>query len=158
MTEDARAVLLVEDNDDDAELTILGLKRAKIPNPVDVARDGQEALDYLFGTGQQACQRIPTVVLLDLKLPRIEGLDVLRRIRAEDRTRLVPVVILTSSSEDGDLINGYRLGANSYIRKPIEFTEFTGAVEHLADYWLTINRPPPFADDDTAAGNFNGQH
>jgi len=158
MIEDARAVLLVEDNDDDAELTMLGLKHAKIQNPVDIAHDGQEALDYLFGTGQHARPRVPTVVLLDLKLPRIDGLDVLKRIRAEERTRLVPVVILTSSSEDGDMINGYRLGANSYVCKPIEFTEFTGAVEHLADYWLTINLPPPFADDDIAAGNSKAQH
>jgi DNA-binding response OmpR family regulator len=115
-------------------------------------------LEYLFGTGDQAPERVPAVVLLDLKLPRADGLDVLKRIRGEERTRLVPVVILTSSSEDGDLIDGYRLGANGYVCKPIEFDEFTGAIQQLGVYWLTINRPPPFADDDTAAGNFKAQH
>jgi two-component system, response regulator len=159
MSEDhARPVLLVEDNDDDAELTIRGLRRANIDNPVDIARDGQEALEYLFGTGEQAPQRVPSIVLLDLKLPRIDGLDVLKRIRAEERTRLVPVVILTSSSEDRDLINAYDLGANGYVCKPIEFDEFTGAIEQVGVYWLTINRSAPFADDDTAAGTFKAQH
>jgi len=158
MSEDPRAVLLVEDNDDDAELTIRGLRRAHIENPVTVARDGQEALDYLFGTGERGPRRVPAVVLLDLKLPRIDGLDVLKRIRAEERTRRVPVVILTSSSEDDDLINGYHLGANGYVCKPIELDNFTGAIEQLGIYWLTINRSPPFVDDDTAAGNFRAQH
>ena len=153
-----RAVLLVEDNADDAELTIRGLKRANLPNPVDVARDGQEALDYLFGTGEQVRKRKPCVVLLDLKLPRVDGLEVLQRIRAEQRTRLMPVVILTSSSEDGDLINAYHLGANGYVCKPIQLDQFTGAIEQLGLYWLTINRPPPSADDDSpAAANFKAQ-
>ena len=153
MSEDPRAILLVEDNADDAELTIHGLKRANIHHPVDVARDGQEALDHLFGAGEQVPKRVPVVVLLDLKLPRIDGLEVLKRIRAEDRTRLVPVVILTSSGEDLDLTNAYRLGANGYVIKPIRFDEFTGAIERLGLYWLTINRSPPFADDDTLAAN-----
>jgi two-component system, response regulator len=158
MTEDAGAVLLVEDNDDDAELTIRGLRRAHIENPVHVARDGQEAVAYLFGTGELARQRVPAVVLLDLKLPRIEGLDVLKRIRGEHRTRLVPVVILTSSSEDDDVIAAYDLGANGYVCKPIEFDEFTGAIEQLGVDWLTINRSPAFADDDTAAGVVKARH
>ncbi len=152
-----RPVLLVEDNPDDAELTIRGLKRANLQNQVDVARDGQEALDYLFGTGEQAPKRVPCVVLLDLKLPRLNGLDVLKRIRTEERTRPVPVVILTSSSEDGDVVNGYHLGANGYVCKPIQLDEFTAAIEHLGRYWLTINRSPQFADDDTLAGNAKAQ-
>ena len=158
MSEDPRAVLLVEDNADDAELTIRGLRRANIQTPVDVARDGQEALDYLFGAGEQAPRRIPAIVLLDLKLPRIDGLEVLKRIRAEERTHLVPVVILTSSGEDRDLINVYHLGANGYVIKPFEFDEFSGAIEYLGLYWLTLNQSAPFADDDTrAAGNVKAQ-
>lgn len=114
MSEDQRAVLLVEDNADDAELTIRGLKRADLHDPIDVARDDQEALDCLFGTDEQPPRRVPAVVLLDLKLPRVDGLDVLKRIRAEERTERIPVVMLTSSSEDGDLIHAYDRGANSY--------------------------------------------
>ena len=150
MSEDhARPVLLVEDNADDEELTIRGLRRANPQQPIEVARDGQEALDYLFGTGERPPKRVPGVVLLDLKLPRVDGLDVLRRIRADERTQRVPVVILTSSSEDGDLITAYDLGANSYICKPIQFNEFTAAIEQLGAYWLTLNEPPPSSDDDT---------
>ena len=148
MSEDPRAVLLVEDNDDDAELTIRGLKRANLQNQLDVAHDGQEALDYLLGTAEQPPRRIPAVVLLDLKLPRIDGLEVLKRIRTDVRTQRMPVVILTSSSEDGDLVNGYDLGANSYVCKPIQFDEFTRAIEQLGVYWLTINKSAPSADDD----------
>lgn len=148
MNEDLSHVLLVEDNADDAELTIRGLRRANLQNPVDVARDGQEALEYLFGPDVQPRTRVPAVVLLDLKLPRIGGLEVLKRIRAEKRTRRVPVVILTSSSEDYDLINGYDLGANSYVCKPIQFNEFIAAIEQLGVYWLTINERPPPADND----------
>jgi two-component system, response regulator len=151
--EHPRPVLLVEDNADDAELTIRGLERANLQNQVDVARDGQEALDYLFGTGEQVPKRVPSVVLLDVKLPRIDGLEVLNRIRAEERTRLVPVVILTSSREDGDLTNAYRLGANGYVIKPIQFDEFFAAIKHLGLYWLTINQSAPSADDDTPAAN-----
>jgi two-component system response regulator len=137
------ALLLVEDNRDDEELTLRGLKRTNLKNPVDVVRDGQEALDYFFGTNGQAAKPVPAVVLLDLKLPRVGGLEVLRRIRAAERTRRVPVVILTSSSEDGDLINGYDLGANSYVCKPIQFDEFAAAIAQLGVYWLIINEPAP---------------
>jgi two-component system, response regulator len=149
MITDPRTVLLVEDNPDDEELTIRGLRRANLKNPVDVAHDGQEVLDYLFGTEEQGPKPVPAVVLLDLKLPRVDGLDVLKRIRAEERTRRLPVVILTSSSEDRDLIDGYDLGANSYVRKPIQFDEFAAAVAQLGVYWLMVNEPAPGAGDDT---------
>jgi two-component system, response regulator len=142
-------VLLVEDNRDDEELTIRALKRSSLANPVDVARDGQEALDYLFGTESQPAKRPPVLVLLDLKLPRVGGLEVLQRIRGDERTRRVPVVILTSSGEDRDVIDGYDLGANSYVRKPIRFEEFAPAIAQLGTYWLMINEPAPTADDDT---------
>jgi DNA-binding response OmpR family regulator len=140
---DAAAVLLVEDNPDDEELTLRGLRQANLTNLVDVARDGQEALDYLFGNHAQAAKPVPVVVLLDLMLPRVDGFEVLRRIRAEKRTRRVPVVILTSSSEDRDVINGYDLGANSYVRKPVQFEEFAAAIAQLGVYWLMINAPAP---------------
>lgn len=143
--------LLVEDDPDDEELTIRGLKRTNLRNQVDVARDGQEALDYLFGNEDQAAKPVPVVVLLDLKLPRVGGFEVLKRIRAEERTRRVPVVILTSSSEDRDLINAYDFGANSYVCKPIQFDEFATAIAQLGVYWLTINEPAPAADDETRA-------
>jgi two-component system, response regulator len=148
MIKDPPTVLLVEDDPDDEELTMRGFKRANLANPVDVARDGQEAVDYLFGTEEQAARPVPAVVLLDLKLPRVEGLEVLKRIRAETRVRRVPVVILTSSNEDRDLINGYDLGANSYVRKPIQFDQFATAIAQLVVYWLIINEPPPPADDE----------
>jgi two-component system response regulator len=147
MTDPPVTVLMVEDNRDDEELAIRALKQANLANPVDVARDGQEAIDYLFGTESQSAKGTPGLVLLDLKLPRVDGLEVLKRIRAEERTRRVPVVILTSSSEDRDLINGYDLGANSYVRKPIRFEEFATAVAQLGIYWLMINSPAPIADD-----------
>jgi two-component system, response regulator len=143
MTKDAQALLLVEDDPDDEELTIRGLKRANLQNPIDVARDGQEAIDYLCGTEEHHANPLPAVVLLDLKLPRVSGLEVLKRIRAEQRTRRVPVVILTSSSEDSDLINGYDLGANSYVCKPIQFDQLATAVARLGVYWLVINVPAP---------------
>jgi two-component system response regulator len=143
MITDARAVLLVEDNPDDEELTLRGFKRTNLKNPVDVARDGQEALDYLFGNNDQAAKPVPVAVLLDLHLPRVGGFEVLKRIRAEERTRRLPVVILTSSSEDRDLINGYDLGANGYVRKPVQFDEFATAITQLGVYWLLINEPPP---------------
>ena len=144
MTTDAQTLLLVEDNPDDEELTIRGLKRANLKNPIDVARDGQGAIDYLLGTDEeQPANPLPAVVLLDLNLPRVGGLEVLKRIRAEQRTRRVPVVILTSSSEDRDLINGYDLGANSYVRKPIQFEEFATTVARLGLYWLMLNVPAP---------------
>lgn len=143
MITDAPAVLLVEDNSDDEELTLRGFRRTNPTNPVDVARDGQAALDYLFGNHDQAANPLPVVVLLDLMLPRVDGFEVLKRIRAEERTRRIPVVILTSSSEDRDLINGYDLGANSYVRKPVRFEEFATAIAQLGVYWLLINEPAP---------------
>jgi len=149
MIKDPPTVLLVEDNPDDEELTIRAFERANLKNPVDVARDGHEALDYLFGTEEQPPKRVPAVVVLDLNLPEMDGLEVLKRIRAEERTRRVPVVILTSSSEDRDVIAGYDLGANSYVRKPIRFQEFATAVAQLGIYWLMINQAAPTADDDT---------
>ena len=146
MINDVPAVLLVEDDRDDEELTLRSLGGT---HPVEVARDGQEAVDYLFGTEEQAAKRVPAVVLLDLKLPRVGGLEVLKRMRNEERTRRVPVVILTSSNEDSDLINGYDSGANSYVCKPIQFDEFANAIKQLGVYWLTINEPAPPAGDDT---------
>jgi two-component system, response regulator len=147
MVDDLPRVLLVEDSSDDAEITIRSFERAHLANPVDVARDGQEALDYLFGTESQAARPLPGLVLLDLKLPRVDGLEVLQRIRAEQRTRLIPVVILTSSSEERDIIAGYDLGANSYVCKPIEFDEFAHAVAQIGIYWLMVNQPIPTADN-----------
>ena len=139
-------ILLVEDNSSDEELTLLALKRSNIANKVVVARDGAEALDFLFATGAYAgrdVREIPQVVLLDLNLPKIGGVEVLRRLRADERTRLLPVVILTSSKEDKDLIQGYTSGANSYIVKPVDFTQFAEVVRQLGLYWLVINERPP---------------
>ena len=139
-------ILLVEDNPDDEALTVRALKKNKILNEVVVARDGVQALDYLFGQGPHAgrdTKETPQVVLLDLKLPKLDGLEVLRRLRADDRTRLLPVVILTSSNEDRDRINGYGLGANSYVRKPVDFDAFVTATAQLGLYWLVLNEPPP---------------
>lgn len=137
-------ILLVEDNPDDEALTLRALKKNNITNEVIVARDGAEALDYLFGTGMQAGRPLaPEVTLLDLKLPRIDGLEVLRRIREDQRTRLLPVVILTSSNEERDRLQGYNLGANSYVRKPVDFVQFTDAVRQLGLYWLLLNERPP---------------
>jgi len=139
-----RMILLVEDNPDDEALTRRALAKNNIQNEVQLARDGAEALDLLFGTGAHAGHAIvPEVVLLDLKLPKVDGLEVLRRIRANERTRLLPVVILTSSREERDLISGYGLGANSYIRKPVDFAQFVEAVRQLGLYWLVLNEPPP---------------
>lgn len=140
---DEPPVLLVEDNADDEELTLRGLRRAGVNNRVDVARDGQEALDYLYGADGEAARPLPAVILLDLKLPRVNGLEVLKRIRHTKRTRRLPVVILTSSTEQADLGNGYDLGANSYVCKPVEFARLAAEVAHLGVYWLTINEPPP---------------
>jgi CheY-like chemotaxis protein len=141
-----KIILLVEDNPDDEALTIRALKKNNIGNEVVVAHDGAEALDYLFGTGAYANRDMnvmPAITLLDLKLPKIDGLEVLKRLRADDRTRLLPIVILTSSNEGQDLINGYALGANSYIRKPVDFTQFVEAVRQLGLYWLVLNEGPP---------------
>jgi two-component system response regulator len=141
-----KVILLVEDNPDDVELTLRAFRKNNIGNKVVVAKDGVEALDYLFGTGMYALRdskELPVVVLLDLKLPKIDGLEVLRNIRKNELTRLLPVVILTSSAEQRDVINGYSLGANSYVRKPVNFEQFVEAIKHLGLYWLLWNEPPP---------------
>ena len=143
---DNKIILLVEDNPDDEALTLRALKKNNISNQVIVARDGAEALDYLFGTGQYSgrdANLTPQVVLLDLKLPKVEGLEVLRRMRANESTKLLPVVILTSSNEEQDRINGYDSGANSYVRKPVDFNQFIEAVRQLGLYWLILNEQPP---------------
>ncbi len=139
-------ILLVEDNPQDEALTLRALKRHNIRNRVVVARDGVEALDYLFGgreDGDRAPAELPAVVLLDLKLPKVDGFEVLKRIRADERTKLLRVVILTSSGEERDLLEGYGSGANSYVRKPVEFTEFAEAVRRIGLYWLILNEAPP---------------
>ena len=141
-----RSILLVEDNADDEELTLLALAKHNIANEVHVVRDGAEALDFLFATGPYAERtesRLPAVILLDLKLPKIDGLEVLRRLRADERTKYIPVVILTSSREEQDLVKGYMNGANSYIVKPVEFEAFINAVGELGLYWLLLNEPMP---------------
>ena len=141
----SKRILLVEDNPDDEKLVVMSLKGSGIANDIDAVHDGQEALDYLFAAGRWADRDVadlPTVVLLDLHLPKVEGLEVLRRIRADARTKLQPVVILTSSDEDRDRIAGYNLGANSYVCKPVDFGEFTAAVKELGLYWLLLNRGP----------------
>ena len=141
---DQRPILLVEDNPDDEALTLRVFAKNKIANPVIVARDGVEALDYLFGTGSHAGRDLrimPAVVLLDLKLPRVDGLEVLRRVRADARTALLPVVVLTTSKEQQDIHEAYSLGANSYIRKPVDFERFIYAVGQLGLYWLSLNEP-----------------
>ena len=147
---DDKLILLVEDNPDDEALTLRALRKNSIRNEVLVARDGVEALDYLFGTGAYEGRDTtikPQVILLDLKLPKIDGLEVLRRLCADERTRLLPVVILTSSKEEHDLVNSYSLGANSYIRKPVDFVQFTKAVGQLGLYWLLLNEAPPAKRD-----------
>ena len=140
------SILLVEDNPDDEELTLVAFQESNILNEVVVVRDGVEALDYLFCTGKYADRdpaHLPQLILLDLKLPRMDGLDVLKRIRADPRTALLRVVIMTSSSEEEDILASYRNGANSYIRKPVEFQRFADAVKHLGVYWLLLNEAPP---------------
>ncbi|MFA6401197.1 MAG: response regulator [Salinivirgaceae bacterium] len=142
----SKTILLVEDNPDDVDLTLRALKKNNIKNEVTVVYDGAEALEYLFGTGKylgRDLTNMPTVVLLDLKLPRVDGLEVLRQIRSNELTKLVPVVILTSSKEEQDIVNGYSLGVNSYVRKPVDFNQFAEAVSHLGLYWLLLNEGPP---------------
>jgi two-component system, response regulator len=141
-----RYILLVEDNPDDEELTLLSLRKNNLAHDIVVVRDGVEAIEFLFGNGQYAhrdVSHVPTVILLDLKLPKLDGLGVLKRLRAEERTRTLPVVVLTSSSQDADVIASYNLGANSYVRKPVEFGAFVEAVSSLGLYWVLLNRPPP---------------
>jgi len=143
-----KIILLVEDNPDDEMLTLRALKQNYIRNEVVVAHDGVEALDFLFGTGKfkdRDLTILPQVILLDLKLPRMDGLEVLKQIRADLRTKLLPVVILTSSNEERDRVTGYGLGANSYVRKPVDFNEFSEAVRQLGLYWLLLNEPVPAA-------------
>ena len=137
-----KIILLIEDNRDDEELTLRALKKNNIMNEVRVARDGQEALDFFFGEGAEN-NPVPSVVLLDLKLPKVDGLEVLRRLRSDERTKTQPVVILTSSREEQDVLTGYRLGVNSYIRKPVDFVQFMEAVRQLGLYWLVLNEVPP---------------
>ena len=139
-------LLLVEDNPDDEQLTIRAFKKAGMTNEIVVVHDGVEALDYLFATGRyqgRDARILPAVVLLDLKLPRIDGLEVLRRLRADDRTKILPIVILTASKEHEDMVRGYSLGANAYVRKPVDFPEFAEAVKTLGLFWLLVNEAPP---------------
>ena len=145
MNEQNKAILLVEDNDDDVALTLRAFKRSHLMNPVVVVRDGVEALDFLFARGAYADRGTasPTLVILDLKLPKLDGLGVLKAMRADHRTALLPTVILTSSKEEQDVIAGYALGANSYVRKPVDFAEFLEAVKVLGIYWLALNQVPP---------------
>lgn len=141
----SKIILLVEDNPDDVKLTLRALKKSNIMNEVIVVGDGVEALDYLFGQGTFAGRDtdiMPQVVLLDLKMPKMDGLEVLQRIRADEKTKLLPVVILTTSSEDRDRVESYKVGANSYIRKPVDFNQFVAAVQHLGLYWLVLNEAP----------------
>jgi CheY-like chemotaxis protein len=146
MNDDSKIILLVEDNPDDVALTLRAFKRSHLMNPITVARDGVEALDFLFARNayaDRASQPLPTLIILDLKLPRLDGLGVLKAIRADESTRFLPVVILTSSKEEQDLISGYALGANSYVRKPVDFAEFIEAAKVLGIYWLMMNQLPP---------------
>jgi two-component system response regulator len=141
-----KTILLIEDNPDDELLAVRALRKNKIMNKVVVARDGAEALDYLFGTGPyegRDMSEMPQVILLDLKLPKVDGLEVLKRLRNDERTKVIPVVVLTSSKEERDLTDSYLLGANSYIHKPVDFAQFTEAVRQLGLYWLVLNESPP---------------
>lgn len=140
-----QVILLVEDNESDEKLTLLAFQKAGVPHQFVVERDGAAALDYLFCTGEHAgrADGSPAVMLLDLNLPKIDGLEVLRRIRADERTRFIPVVVLTSSLEDEDILRSYSLGANAYVRKPVDFTRFAEAAKTLGVFWLRLNEPPP---------------
>ena len=143
-----KMILLVEDNPDDEALTLRALRQSKLANEIVITRDGNEALEFMFGTGKfdgRDVSHTPAVVLLDLKLPKLSGLEVLERLRADPRTKLVPVVVLTSSSEDEDMLRSYQLGANSYVRKPVVFGKFADAVSQLGLYWVLLNQLPPKA-------------
>ena len=143
---DRTTILLIEDNPDDVELTLHAFQKNNMANDIVVAGDGAEGLDYLFGTGKYAgrdAEESPALILLDLQLPKIGGLEVLRRVREDERTKRIPVVIMTNSDEEEDIVNGYNGGANSYLRKPVDFTEFMNSVKQLEMYWLVLNTPPP---------------
>ncbi len=145
MNEQPVEILLVEDNPDDIELALHALKRNNLANQIEVVRDGAEALDFIFATGRHAdrdINRFPRVILLDLKLPKVDGLEVLRRVKSDPRTRAIPVVMLTSSREERDIVESYQLGVNSYITKPVDFDQFMEVVRQLGLYWLLINQPP----------------
>jgi len=133
-------ILLVEDNPNDVELALHALKKNNLTNRIEVVRDGEEALDFIFGNGSDSNR--PKVILLDLKLPKVDGLEVLKRLKSDPQTRSIPVVMLTSSAEERDIVNSYQLGVNSYIVKPVDFEQFTEAVRHLGLYWLLMNHPP----------------
>ena len=137
-------ILLIEDNPDDVELTLYAFKKNNIANPVEVVRDGQEALDYIFYKGKysNSTHPLPGLILLDLKLPKVDGIEILRNVKADRRLKLIPVVVLTSSKEEKDVIESYDLGVNSYIRKPVDFDQFVETVKHIGFYWLLINEPP----------------
>ncbi len=146
MSDESKVILLVEDNPDDVALTMRAFKRSHLMNPLVVARDGVEALDFVFARGayaHRADASLPTLAILDLKLPRLDGLGVLKALRADPRTALLPTVILTSSKEEQDIVAGYKFGANSYVRKPVDFAEFVEAVKVLGIYWLALNQMPP---------------
>jgi len=148
-------ILLVEDNPEDVELTVHALRREKLANRIEVARDGEEALDFLFCRGayaQRTFEAPPHIVLLDLKLPKVDGMEVLRAVKTDPRTKAIPVVILTASREERDLVEGYHLGANGYIQKPVGFDEFRSIVKQLGLYWLVVNEPPPAAAFRAGAG------
>lgn len=144
MAVEPKTILLVEDNADDEQLTLRAMRQSDIPNIIRVARDGAEALDKLFGAAET---RLPDLVLLDLKLPKVNGLEVLQKIRADERTKTLPVVVLTSSDEERDIVDSYELGANSYIRKPVDFDQFIDAVRQLGLYWLSMNQSEPIVKD-----------
>ena len=149
MTQQQVEILLVEDNRDDVELTLHALRRENLANSIHVARDGEEALEFLFRNGQhaqRAGEPLPKLVLLDLKLPKVNGMEVLKRMKKDPKTMTVPVVILTSSKEERDLIDGYNLGANSYIQKPVDYSQFLEAIRQLGIYWMMLNEPAPFSN------------
>jgi two-component system, response regulator len=161
MTDRPVEILLVEDNPDDVELAIHALRKEKLANSIHVARDGEEALEFLFCNGIHAARSFehpPRLILLDLKLPKVDGMEVLKRLKADARTKSIPVVILTSSKEERDLANGYGLGANSYIQKPVDFDQFRETVKSVGWYWLVINQPPVAEDSRHLAGLAHGQH